>query len=154
MASSATRFIPRCLSTSLSSGPRTGRFLTVSSRHCALHPPTISQTYRGGLAAHFSSWTRCCDLTLRGLTGELANELHVSTTNTAHTLYQLCLFCANDGNEKPRLAGFVVARFARDATTLYGSDVTVQVCCVSDVDLVSYASVTLHMLEWLRLAKL
>uniref|UniRef100_A0A8C9WR48 DnaJ heat shock protein family (Hsp40) member A3 n=1 Tax=Sander lucioperca TaxID=283035 RepID=A0A8C9WR48_SANLU len=69
MASSAARLTTRWLSTSVSTGHRSGRFLTLSARHAGVCSATIWQTHRGGIAVSRSSWTHGNVVTLRGLTG-------------------------------------------------------------------------------------
>ncbi|XP_044043200.1 dnaJ homolog subfamily A member 3, mitochondrial-like isoform X1 [Siniperca chuatsi] len=69
MASSAARLTTRWLSASVSSGHRSGRFLTVSVRHAGVCSATTLQTYRGGIAVSLSSGAHGNVVTLRGLTG-------------------------------------------------------------------------------------
>ncbi|XP_074486913.1 dnaJ homolog subfamily A member 3, mitochondrial-like isoform X2 [Sebastes fasciatus] len=65
MASSAARLTARWFST----GHRSGRFLSVSSRHAAGCSGSVWQTHRGGLAVSRSSGTPENDVTFRGQTG-------------------------------------------------------------------------------------
>ncbi|XP_039670048.1 dnaJ homolog subfamily A member 3, mitochondrial-like isoform X1 [Perca fluviatilis] len=69
MASSAARQTTRWLSTSVSTGHRSGCFPTLSARHAGVCSATIWQTHRGGIAVSRSSWTHGNVVTLKGLTG-------------------------------------------------------------------------------------
>ncbi|XP_050926374.1 dnaJ homolog subfamily A member 3, mitochondrial isoform X2 [Lates calcarifer] len=83
MASSASRLTTRWLTASVTSRPRSGRFLIVSARHAGVCSATLSQTHRGGITVSPSSWRHGSAVTLRRLTGE--KFLHVTTSHCFHT---------------------------------------------------------------------
>ncbi|XP_071361042.1 dnaJ homolog subfamily A member 3, mitochondrial-like isoform X2 [Trachinotus anak] len=83
MASSAARLSTRWLATSVSPGPRSARFLIVSSRHAGVCSATISRAHRGEIAVSLGSWRHGNAVTLRGLTG--VRFPHVTSCHSFHT---------------------------------------------------------------------